>query len=157
MSQAVATLESALDDAYKARADLYVAYFRSVEKRFGRDLAIEVSREAIRNWGSSLGVGMCGCRIADLNDAFLTQPDGGKRFQPRIDRLDENAMDVQFELCPLKERWLESGLSDEEVALFCDLAAEADYGTMQAAGLDVAIETWTAGKDGCCMLRIRAS
>lgn len=58
--------------------------------------------------------------------------------------------------CPLKSAWLEAGMSESDVALFCEIAAEADYGTLEAAGLTVDIETWQPGGDGCCLLKIRA-
>jgi hypothetical protein len=148
-------LETALEDASKARADLYRAFFVAVEKRVGRESAIAVLKEAVRNWGAGLGHGLKGCRIADLPTVFATQPDGGKLFQPRVDRLDDAGFDVQFEACPLKQRWIEVGLSDGDVELFCEIAAEADYGTLEAAGFDVSIDLWKSGGTGCCHLRIR--
>jgi hypothetical protein len=148
-------LESALEDASKARADLYTSFFASIEKRFGRDRAIEVLKEAVRNWGAGLGEGLKGCSVTDLPHAFATQPDGGKLFQPRTDRLDADGFDVQFEGCPLKQRWTEAGLPDSDIELFCEIAAEADYGTLEAAGFDVSIDLWKPGASGCCTLRIR--
>lgn len=155
MDNQVIDLEGALEEASKSRADLYSAFFASVEKRFGRKSAIEVTKEAIRTWGTGLGHGLKGCSIAGLPSAFASQPDGGKLFQPRIDRLDEAGLDVQFEACPLKQRWLEAGLSDSDIELFCEIAAEADYGTLEAAGFDVSIDLWKSGAAGCCKLKIR--
>lgn len=151
----IAHFESVIEDASKARADLYVAFFSAIEKRFGRDSAVEVVKEAVRRWGEGLGQGLVGCGIMDLPEAFATQPDGGKLFQPRMDRLDQDGFDVQFEGCPLKQRWIETGHSDADVALFCEIAAEADYGTLEAGGFDVAIDLWKPGASGCCTLRIR--
>lgn len=148
-------LESALADASKARADLYRSFFESVEKRYGRQSAIEVLKESVRKWGEGLGQGLSGCCIADLPTAFANQPDGGTLFQPRIDRLDSGGFDVQFEACPLKQRWVETGLSDGDIEMFCEIAAEADYGTLEAAGFDVSIDLWRPGASGCCTLKIR--
>jgi hypothetical protein len=155
MNDQVNRLEIALQDASKARADLYQAFFIAIEKRLGRESAISILKEAVRSWGEGLGRGLRGCGIADLPTAFAMQPDGGKLFQPRIDRLDHAGFDVQFEACPLKQRWIESGLSDGDVELLCEIAAEADYGTLEAAGFDVSIDIWKPGQTGCCNLKIR--
>ena len=148
-------LEVALADASKARADLYQAFYVAVEKRLGREEAIAILKEAVRSWGEGLGQGLRGCAIADLPSAFATQPDGGKQFKPRIDRLDAGGFDVQFEACPLKERWIETGMPNDDVEMFCEIAAEADYGTLEAAGFDVSIDLWRSGARGCCTLKIR--
>lgn len=148
-------LENALEDASKARADLYREFFVSIEKRYGRETATSIVKEAVRAWGETLGQGLKGCTVPDLEVGFATQPDGGKLFRPRIDRLDDAGMDVQFEGCPLKQRWIEQGMADEDVALFCEIAAEADYGTLEAAGFDVSIDLWQPGQQGCCLLKIR--
>lgn len=155
MEDKLKRLEAALEDANRARADLYRSFFAAIEKRVGRESAVAIMKEAIRSWGEGLGHGLKGCGIVDLPAAFAMQPDGGKLFQPRIDRLDDAAFDVQFETCPLKQRWIDAGLSDADVELFCEIAAEADYGTLTAAGFDISIGTWKAGNRGCCTLRIR--
>ncbi len=155
MENQLSRLESALEDANKARADLYLAFFAAIEKRLGREGAIAILKEAIRDWGRGLGRGLKGCSITDLPALFAVQPDGGRLFQPRVDRLDEAGFDVQFEACPLRQRWTEAGLSEGDIALFCRIAAEADYGTLEAAGFDVSIECWKPGDTGCCSLRVR--
>ncbi|PZF76866.1 hypothetical protein DK847_10390 [Aestuariivirga litoralis] len=150
---------SALNDANKARARVYVEFFRSIERRFGRETAIEVTREAIYNWGRTLA-GDLGSHLPGdfkgLCQSFACAPDGGAMFTPDVSACSESELVVQFKTCPLKSGWMESGLSPEEVALFCDMAACADYGTLEAAGFAVTIETWTPGRDGCCRLHITA-
>jgi hypothetical protein len=76
-------------------------------------------------------------------------------FGPRVDRCDADGMDVQFETCPLKSAWCDAGLADDEVTQLCEIAAQADYGTLETAGFAVAIETWRPGRTGCCVPRIR--
>jgi hypothetical protein len=152
-------LWTALNDANKARARVYVEFLRSIEKRFGRDTAIEICREAIYRWGEGLA-GDLGKHLpsdfAGLCRRFAYPPDNGAMFTPRVDRCDASGLDVQFETCPLKTGWLEAGLAEDEVALFCDMAASADYGTLEKAGYAVEIETWKHGQPGCCTLRIRS-
>ena len=81
--------------------------------------------------------------------------DGGAMFGARVHRCNPGGLDVQFETCPLKAAWCDAGLPDEEVAQLCDIAAQADYGTLETAGFAVAIETWRPGRSGCCVLRVR--
>ncbi|MFO1132645.1 MAG: L-2-amino-thiazoline-4-carboxylic acid hydrolase [Hyphomicrobiales bacterium] len=150
---------SALNDANKARARVYVEFFRSLERRFGREMAIEVTREAVYNWGRTL-TGDLGKHLpADfkgLCQSFAHAPDGGAMFTPDVSACSERELVVQFKTCPLKSAWIESGLPEEDVALFCDMAACADYGTLEEAGFDVTIETWKPGQVGCCRLHITA-
>lgn len=152
-------LWTALNDANKARARVYVAFFRAIGKRFGRDTAIAISREAIYAWGEGLA-GDLGKHLPSdfegLTKNFAYPPDNGAMFSPRVDRCDAQGLYVQFETCPLKSGWIEAGLSEDEVAMFCSMAACADYGTLEKAGYAVEIETWTPGRAGCCTLRIRA-
>ena len=154
-----APLWSALNDANKSRALVYVEFFRAIEARYGRAVAIDICKEAIRRWGGGLAEGLKAHLPADfqgLSASFAFAPDGGAMFRPQVDRCDSSGLDVQFKACPLKSAWLEAGMPESDVALFCELAAEADYGTLEAAGFTVNIETWQPGGDGCCVLKIRA-
>jgi L-2-amino-thiazoline-4-carboxylic acid hydrolase len=150
-------LWTALNDANKSRARLYVEFFLALERRFGRGVAIDVCKEAIRDWGRSLAGGLEAHLPNDFAGlkSFAFAPDGGAMFQPRVDRCDDDGLDVQFEACPLKSAWLEAGLAEADVALFCEMASQADWGTLEAAGFSVAIETWKPGRQGCCSLKIR--
>lgn len=149
---------AALNAANRSRAQVYVAFFRVLERRLGRAAAIEICKAAVRDWGRGLAAGLEAHRpddFAGLAESFARAPDGGAMFRPRIDRCDAGGLDVQFEDCPLKTAWQAAGLPEAEVEMFCDIAAEADYGTLEAAGFVVEIETWKRGAAGCCRLRIR--
>jgi len=149
---------NALNQANKARALVYVEFFRAIERRFGRETAVEVTKEAIYNWGRTLAGGLESHLPSDfegLCSNFAYAPDGGAMFTPDVAACSETGLDVQFKTCPLKSGWLEAGLPEDEIALFCEMAAQADYGTLEAAGFSVQIETWTPGSEGCCRLKIR--
>ncbi len=152
-------LWQALNGANKARARVYVEFFRSIEQRFGRGMAIEICKEAIYRWGEGLA-GDLGRHLPSnfegVKENFAFPPDDGAMFTPRVDLCSAQGLDVQFETCPLKSAWIEAGLPEEDVAMFCDIAALADYGTLEKAGFAVDIETWTPGAAGCCKLKIRA-
>ena len=148
----------ALVESTKSRARLYVGFYRAIERRFGQAVATEICKEAIYCWGRDLAAGLQAHLPDDfegLARSFAFAPDGGTMFQPRIDRCDNEGLDVQFESCPLKAAWLDSGMGEAEVALFCQMASAADHGTLEAAGFAVSIETWQPGKSGCCTLKIR--
>jgi hypothetical protein len=151
-------LWNALNDANKSRARVYLEFFHAIERRYGRAAAIDVCKEAIRNWGRAQAGGLVAHRPNDFDGlirSFVFAPDGGAMFRPRVDRCDGDGLDVQFESCPLKSAWLETGMAEADVALFCDIASEADYGTLEAAGFSVTIETWKPNCKACCSLRIR--
>jgi hypothetical protein len=94
--------------------------------------------------------------MSGLKDAFLEfVPDDGKMFQPELLRCDAEGIDIQFHRCPLKEAWQEAGLSDNEVAKMCKIAARVDNGTFEGAGFKFSADTWRPGGDGCCRLHIR--
>lgn len=148
----------ALNQANKARALVYVEFFRAMERRFGRDTAVEVTKEAIYNWGRTLAGGLELYLPADfegLCSSFAYAPDGGAMFTPDVIACSDQGLDVQFKTCPLRTGWLEAGMEEDELALFCQMAAQADYGTLEAAGFSVDIKTWTPGSPGCCVLKIR--
>jgi hypothetical protein len=148
----------AVNQANKARALVYVEFFRALEKRFGRVIAVELTKEAVYNWGRTLSGGLEHHLPSDfegLCSSFAYAPDGGAMFTPNVTACSEQGLDVQFMTCPLKTGWLESGLGQDDVALFCEIAAQADYGTLEAAGFSVDIDTWIPGSKGCCFLRIR--
>jgi hypothetical protein len=152
-------LRQALEESNKSRARLYLAIFRALERRLGRAAAVDVLQEAIHAWGRTLSGGLQACAPNDwdcLVDGFVVQPDGGAMFQPLVEKRDEASLVVHFQACPLKSAWVEAGLEPSEIAQLCAIAAQADYGTLEAAGFDVDIETWQPGAEGCCRLMIRA-
>lgn len=151
-------LQQALKDAYMSRGQLYVTFYRAIAKRYGDNAAREILKEAIYAWGAGLAGGVSPCapaNFAALNDVFFNSPDGGEMFRPRIGASDHAGVDAHFLACPLKEAWIAAGLSDGEVAMFCDIASAADYGTLEAAGFAISIETWKPGSEGCCALKVR--
>jgi hypothetical protein len=158
MNADAADLQNALQGANEARGHLYLALLRVLERRFGRDAAIAAMREALRDWGRHLGQGLARHAPADFEGLardFVQAPDGGRMFQPAVHRCDASGIDTQMMSCPLKQAWRDAGLPDDEIALLCSVASEADHGTMEAAGFQLEIETWQPGRVGCCVLRIR--
>ncbi|HVS38923.1 MAG TPA: L-2-amino-thiazoline-4-carboxylic acid hydrolase [Gemmataceae bacterium] len=64
-------------------------------------------------------------------------------------------MDVKFHRCPLKQAGLDAGLSEDETATLCRIAARVDGGLFEAAGFSFHADTYKPGGEGCCFLHVR--
>jgi hypothetical protein len=151
-------MHRALEESNKQRAKLYAAIFRVAEKKVGRENAIAILREAIYNWGADQGDGLKRHGPANFDGIvsdFAGVPDGGRMFQPDSRMEGPDALRMHMRRCPLKLAWEEAGLPDDDIELFCSIAAEADYGTLERAGFAIDIDTWKPGHDGCCVLHVR--
>ena len=145
--------------AYKNRAMMYYHIFEELRKEMGNEKAAEIMKRGIYNRGLEIGKKYEEYGPGDLEGlktGFLAgATDKGKMFQPDVLRCDAKGLDIQLQSCPLKEAWQEAGLSDQEVAKMCDIAAFVDYGTFEGAGFRFTAETWQPGREGCCKLKIR--
>src|SRR4051794_1619741 len=98
----VSKMWSALNDANKARARVYVEFFRSIEKRFGKDAPVEVTREAVYNWGCTLAGRLEQHLPSDFEGlcaSYTFAPDGGAMFSPDVLVCSHNELDVRFKTC----------------------------------------------------------
>ena len=150
-------LQSALLEANKERALIYLAIFREIRKRHGEEEAIDVIRAALIERGRAFGetLKQFGPRnFRGLCDSFAYVPDGGKMFDPEEIRCDGSGLELKMKKCPLKEAWQSAGVSDEELKTLLKCASAMDVGTMDAAGFALKIKTWQPGEEGCCYLEI---
>ena len=152
-------LRNSLYGSFKNRAMMYYHIFDEMRKEIGEEKAAEIITRGIYKRGLEIGQQFAAYGPSDMNglkDAFLGfVPDDGKMFQPELLRCDAEGIDIQFHRCPLKEAWQEAGLSDDEVAKMCKIAARVDNGTFEGAGFKFSADTWRPGGDGCCRLHIR--
>ncbi len=152
-------LRNSLYGSFKNRAMMYYHIFDEMRKEIGEEKATEIITRGIYKRGLEIGQQFAAYGPSDMNglkDAFLGfVPDDGKMFQPELLRCDAEGIDIQFHRCPLKEAWQEAGLSDDEVAKMCKIAARVDNGTFEGAGFKFSADTWRPGGDGCCRLHIR--
>jgi predicted ArsR family transcriptional regulator len=159
MSSEEQDLRRQLKEAHMSRAMVYAVFYDALAERFGADVAEEVMKKAIYRRGREIGRRFAGYGPADLaglRDAFLDfVPDRGRLFQPEVRRADDQALEIKFHACPLKEAWQAAGLSDERIATLCRIAGVVDNGTFEAAGFGFSAETWRPGAEGCCCLHIR--
>ncbi|UCG11791.1 MAG: L-2-amino-thiazoline-4-carboxylic acid hydrolase [Deltaproteobacteria bacterium] len=152
-------LREQLYAAFKNRAMMYYHIFEELRKEVGDDKATEIMRRGIYKRGLDLGARYARYGPADLEglrNAFLaSSADAGKMFQPEVLHFDAEKLDIKMGSCPLKEAWQEAGLSDQDIARMCHIAAAVDDGTFEGAGFQFAAETWQPGQEGCCLLKIR--
>jgi hypothetical protein len=159
MSSEQQDLRRQLKEAHMSRALVYAAFYDALAERCGAEVAEEVMKAAIYRRGRAIGQRFAPYGPADLaglRTAFLDfVPDRGRLFQPEVRRADDQALDIKFHACPLKEAWQAAGLSDERIATLCRIAGVVDNGTFEAAGFAFSAETWQPGSAGCCFLHIR--
>ena len=152
-------LREQLYGAYKNRGMMYYHIFQELRKAVGDKKAADIMKGGIYNRGLEIGKKYEKFAPADLEglkDAFLAgSADQGKMFQPEVVRCDGEGLDIHMRNCPLREAYEEAGLSDEEIATMCDIAAVVDYGTFEGAGFRFFADTWKPGEAGCCRLHIR--
>ena len=144
----------------KNRAMMYYYIYKEVSEEVGAQKAAEILKRAIYKRGLDVGKMLAEFGPDDLNglkDAFLDRvvPYDGSMFQPEIIACDAEELDIKFHRCPLKEAYLEAGLSEDETATMLEIAAQVDYGTFEGAGFDFHAETWQPGRSGCCHLHVK--
>jgi hypothetical protein len=158
--QRVEKLREELYNSFKNRAVLYYLIYDELRSEVGAEKAEQVMRRAIYRRGEQVGrqkfAQFGPDNLSALCEAFLGGiPDQGAMFRPEIVRSDDEALDIKFQGCPLRDAWLEMGLPEAEVATICRIAATIDSGTFEAAGFAFSADTWQPGGQGCCYLHIR--
>lgn len=154
------TLRRQLYDSFKNRAMIYYLIFDELRNELGPEQAEAVLGRAIYRRGAAIGLSkfarFAPSDLSGLKAAFLDGiPDQGRMFQPEVLRSDSDGVDVKFHNCPLRDAWQEAGLSGDEVATLCRIAARIDNGTFEGAGFRFHADTWQPGSEGCCCLHIR--
>jgi hypothetical protein len=151
-------LREELYAAFKNRAMMYHYIFEELRAEVGDLRAEQILKRAVQKRGLEIGKKFAGFGpddLAGLRDAFVgAVPDGGKMFDPKVIDCDKDHLEIQLRRCPLKDAWQEAGLSGEQVAKLCDIAAAVDTGTFEGAGFSFSATTWSPGKSGCCRLTI---
>lgn len=152
-------LRNALYGSFKNRAMMYYHIFEEMRKAIGEKKAADIMKRAIYKRGLEIGKQLSRFAPRDLEglkDAFIgLDPDQGKMFSAEILRCDDEALDITFHHCPLREAWQEAGLSDDETAKICSIAARVDNGTFEGAGFQFFADTWRPEQGNQCFLHIR--
>ena len=154
-------LRRELYDSFKNRAMIYRTIFDELRRQFGAEKAEAILGEAIYRRGLEKGekyAPYAPSDLAGLKEAFLAgSPDDGNMFRPEVVAESNDALDIKFHDCPLRNAWQEAGLPEEEVATLCRIAARVDNGTFESAGFEFSADTYQPNGEGCCYLHIRSS
>jgi len=155
----VERLRGELYAAFKNRALMYWHVFDELRKALGEPQATSLMARAIEARGREIGRAFARYGPADLpglRDAFVSGvPDGGRMFDPHVERCDAARLDITLRRCPLKDAWHEAGVPEGDVATLCRIAGRVDNGTFEAAGFEFSADTRQPGRDGCCHLHVR--
>lgn len=152
--------------AFENRALVYAYIFEELEREIGTETAARVMKRAIRRRGLEIGARYREAADAgDLDEVgrlFVEgSPSEGALFEAAIDEPAEEGRTVlRMTACPLADAWREAGYPPDRVDLLCDIASEVDYGTFEAAGLDLRFlgRQACAGTDRCLLeLRTRSA
>jgi hypothetical protein len=147
-----------LDDAFRARADLYRVLLEELDREVGPKRAEALFVRALRRRGREVAAkAFAGFGPRDalaLGDAFLAaSPDGGRLYPTRVDRRDDGIV-FAVARCPLKDAWRAAGVDDAALARLCRIAGAFDHGLFTASGVRFANRTWEPGRDGCCTIEL---
>jgi hypothetical protein len=153
------SLRAELIASFKNRALLYWHFFDAMRQELGEAKASEIMKKAIYERGLAVGKQFAKYGPKDMpgiRDAFLRFiPDNGALFSPEVLRCDAGGVDIKFHTCPLKDAWMEAGVSPDDMTKLCHIAGRVDNGTFEGAGFEFSADTWRPGQDGCCHLHIR--
>ena len=154
-----AKLREELYGSFKNRGMIYYNMYKTLSAELGKEKAAALMMDAIYKRGveqSQAFAGLDNKDVKALMEKFLSIiPDDGTMFGPEILNVQDDAVDIKFHRCPLKECWLEAGIPETEVAELCRIAARVDNGLFEGAGFKFHAETWEPGRDGCCHLHLR--
>lgn len=74
-------------------------------------------------------------------------------FEMKIQHSTDEELEIHFHYCPLVKAWQKAGCSDEEIAMYCDIAMCGDRGIGEAYGSVLELKKTIAKGDDCCHLR----
>jgi hypothetical protein len=101
--------------------------------------AEKITRAAVKKCGNMHGLQFkAKCKtpgdVTEFNKVFLFE-DGKKNFEIDVVGVDKENLKAEFHYCALVAAWKKLGLSDERIALFCDIAMDGDRGIAESMGL----------------------
>ncbi len=151
------TLEQ-LQGAVGMRASAYAHVFDVLSERYDTETAVEVLGEATYRLGLEMGERFETFGPSDVRGlltAFLAGiPGRDDLFQPEITKDETDGFEIRFHRCPLKDFWVANGRSETDVQNLCRAAGRIDAALFGRAGFVFKGETWSPGRNGCCILRV---
>lgn len=154
----VDTLRRELEEAYRARAQLYRTIYDELAASLGAEQAERLLAAAIEKRGREVAATLfkdTRSTATAVGAKFLSvSPDGGRMYPCQIEQR-AGGVTMRVERCPLQDAWIGSGLAPERLATLCRIAGAFDKGLFEAAGVRFRNETWTAARGGgCCWIHL---
>jgi hypothetical protein len=149
-----------VDAAFAARGRVYWHMYATLRDALGAEAAERLVSAAVEAHGRAGGERI----FAGLKEATpmqvaahflgLASPDWGRLFAHEVWQDEAGRVEIRVLRCPLKDAWIADGRSEAEIETLCRIAGRADWGCFSAAPCRFAAETWTPGRDGCCVLKL---
>jgi hypothetical protein len=160
MAASEETLRRELAEAFANRAHLYRLMLDVLGERMGTDAAADALAETCHRRGLEVAPllfdGVPPEPEAVARRFLSVSPDGGALY-PHDAEAGPGRFTIAVHACPLKQAWLDAGLSPERVALLCRIAGAFDKGLFEAAGVGFDNSTWSAERGGgCCRITLTA-
>lgn len=152
-------LRAELESAFRNRGDLYRLIYNELAASIGDEKAEAVLAAAIEKRGKEVAHAAFsrfdGTDARAVGEAFLAvSPDDGCMYPADVQRFD-GGIEFHVNRCPLKDSWVESGLSEPEIARLCRIAGAFDRGLFEEIGVRFQNWTWHEGDGpGCCRIRL---
>ncbi len=158
MPASAETLRLELADAFKNRAHLYRLLMDVLTERHGAAEAEAVLSEACDRRGREVAPLLFKGVAAEpeaIAQRFLSvSPDGGDLY-PHETVVASDRFTIMVHSCPLKQAWMEAGLTSDAVARLCRIAGAFDRGLFEAAGVRFDNSTWSEDRGGgCCRITL---
>ena len=74
-------------------------------------------------------------------------------FEMKVQNCSDDQLEIHFHYCPLVKAWQKAGCTDEEIAMYCDIAMCGDRGIGEAYGCKLDLQKTIANGDEICHLR----
>jgi hypothetical protein len=155
----IETLGRELDGAFRNRADLYRLFLDELESTLGPEDAEALMTRVIETRGREVAAAaFAGFGAEDapaIGEAFLAvSPNNGTMYPTDVERR-EDGITFKVRRCPLKDAWVEAGVSEERLTTLCRIAGAFDRGLFEATGVRFDNTTWHPGHgSGCCHISL---
>lgn len=152
-------LLQAVSEANKTRAQAYYFLYKEMEKKIGKESAVEIFKNAMYKMGKEKSSKKYSNQAKEnaeiLAEEFVNKDKLHKDlFQKKKVKAEKNECEIQMYNCPLVEKWQEMKLAESEISLLCDLAYQIDYGTFETLGYKLEFLSRCADGDNCCHLHL---
>lgn len=147
-----------LRDAFEDRALWLYFLYEEMKRSFGEVRAREISKLAIRKYGTLKGDRAVKAGLKTPKDWITAHNTGGNHcIFSSSTAVNGTIGEQKFFYCPLVEAWKKVGCTKEEIKDLCDIAMEGDYGMADAMGIKMEIPKRIATGNDCCQFILKES